>query len=97
MKGPNLKNRIQHTTGKSNKAGGSVQQTSVSIKPGTKLTGALKQQEKSLTIKANSKKEPAANPVGTSRFKAWDKGNKTGTAQSIVVPNRYKAWDKKKK
>ena len=106
VKGPNLKNRIQHTTGKSNKAGGSVQQTGVSIKPGTKLTGALKQQEKNLTIKANSKKEPAATPVGTSRgkapvgtsrFKAWDKSGKASTAQSIVVPNRYKAWDKKKK
>ena len=97
VKGPNLKNRIQHTTGKSNKAGGSVQQTGVSIKPGTKLTGALKQQEKNLTIKANSKKEPAATPVGTSRFKAWDKNGKASTAQSIVVPNRYKAWDKKKK
>ena len=97
VKGPNLKNRIQHTTGKSNKAGGSVQQTDVSIKPGTKLTGALKQQEKNLTIKAISKKEPAATPVGTSRFKAWDKNGKASTAQSIVVPNRYKAWDKKKK
>ena len=97
VKGPNLKNRIQHTTGKSNKAGGSTQQTGVSIKPGTKLTGALKQQEKNLTIKANSKKEPAATPVGTSRFKAWDKNGKASTAQSIVVPNRYKAWDKKKK
>ena len=97
VKGPNLKNRIQHTTGKSSKAGGSVQQTDVSIKPGTKLTGALKQQEKNLTIKANSKKEPAATPVGTSRFKAWDKNGKASTAQSIVVPNRYKAWDKKKK
>ena len=97
VKGPNLKNRIQHTTEKSNKAGGSVQQTGVSIKPGTKLTGALKQQEKNLTIKANSKKEPAATPVGTSRFKAWDKNGKASTAQSIVVPNRYKAWDKKKK
>ena len=97
VKGPNLKNRIQHTTEKSNKAGGSVQQTGVSIKPGTKLTGALKQQEKNLTIKAISKKEPAATPVGTSRFKAWDKNGKASTAQSIVVPNRYKAWDKKKK
>ena len=97
VKGPNLKNRIQHTTGKSSKANGSVQQTGVSIKPGTKLTGALKQQEKNLTIKANSKKEPAATPVGTSRFKAWDKNGKASTAQSIVVPNRYKAWDKKKK
>ena len=97
VKGPNLKNRIQHTTGKSNKVGGSVQQTGVSIKPGTKLIGALKQQEKNLTIKANSKKEPAATPVGTSRFKAWDKNGKASTAQSIVVPNRYKAWDKKKK
>ena len=97
VKGPNLKNRIQHTTGKSSKAGGSTQQTGVSIKPGTKLTGALKQQEKNLTIKANSKKESAATPVGTSRFKAWDKNGKASTAQSIVVPNRYKAWDKKKK
>ena len=97
VKGSNLKNRIQHTTGKSNKANGSVQQTGVSIKPGTKLTGALKQQEKNLTIKAISKKEPAATPVGTSRFKAWDKNGKASTAQSIVVPNRYKAWDKKKK
>ena len=97
VKGPNLKNRIQHTTGKSSKANGSVQQTGVSIKPGTKLTGALKQQEKNLTIKANSKKEPAATPVGTSRFKAWDKNGKASTAQPIVVPNRYKAWDKKKK
>ena len=97
VKGSNLKNRIQHTTGKSNKAGGSTQQTGVSIKPGPKLTGALKQQEKNLTIKANSKKEPAATPVGTSRGKAWDKNGKASTAQSIVVPNRYKAWDKKKK
>ena len=87
VKGPNLKNRIQHTTGKSNKAGGSVQQT---LKSGTSDNGSHRAIEEA-SMKTDKKPNDASkkNWANNNRFNGGSPATSSSKPKGNLRNNIY--------